>query len=395
MSLLERYIFRRTLIFSFAALGALVLIVWIVQALQRVDIVRTSASAAGNMFWIAMMLIPDLAAGVVPFAVVIGAVQALNSLNADSERAVIAASGARNFVVVKPVLALGFAGAFLVLVISHVVGPLAQAAFYNGLRAVNADAITLFLTPGRFEEIQNKLVLSVGDVRGSTISDLFIADGRDQTVDLNYFAKEAQIAERDGQKYLLLFDGQLHRRTVADGAASVIQFQTYAFDLATLQPSDNGDWIRTSERSTAELSFPDPNDKLYQNKPSAFAKELAQRLSDWLYPIAFALWALVVAGQPRTNRQGSGPAMALGLAGAIALKAVGFVVLALIDQDVRWRALAYAVPLASIASNAAFIWLNTNLAESRPVLALGGAFRAVGQVFAARTGGRMVSGGTA
>ena len=91
MSLLERYIFRKAFINSVGALAALVLIVWIVQALQRVDIVRTSASAAGNMFWIAMMLIPDLAAGVVPFAVVIGAVQALNVLNADSERAVIAA----------------------------------------------------------------------------------------------------------------------------------------------------------------------------------------------------------------------------------------------------------------------------------------------------------------
>ncbi|KAB0680673.1 LptF/LptG family permease [Aureimonas leprariae] len=395
MSLLERYIFRRTLIFSLAALGALVLIVWIVQALQRVDIVRTSASAAGNMFWIAMMLIPDLAAGVVPFAVVIGAVQALNSLNADSERAVIAASGARNFVVVKPILALGFAGALLVLVISHVVGPIAQGAFYNGLRAVNADAITLFLTPGRFEEVQKKLVLSVGNVRGSTISDLFISDQRDPAVDLNYFAKEAQIAERDGQKYLLLFDGQLHRRAVANGAASVIQFQTYAFDLATLQPSDDGDWIRTSERSTSELFLPDPNDKLYQSKPAAYAKELAQRFSDWLYPLAFAMWALVVAGQPRTNRQGSGPAMALGLAGAITLKALGFVVLALIDTDIRWQAAAYVVPLASIASNAAFIWLNTNLAESRPILAVGGSFQSIGQSLASRFGGRTASRGAA
>ena len=184
MSLLERYIFRRALIFSIGALASLVLIVWIVQALQRIDIVRSSVSAAGNMFWIAMMLIPDLAAGVVPFAVMIGAVQALNSLNADSERAVIAASGARNIVVVKPILGLGLIGAALILLISHVVGPLAQGAFYNGLRAVNADALTLFVTPGRFEQIQDKLVVSVGDVRGSTISKLFMSDQRAPTIDL-------------------------------------------------------------------------------------------------------------------------------------------------------------------------------------------------------------------
>lgn len=395
MSLLERYIFRRALIYSASALSALVLIVWIVQALQRVDIVRTSASAAGNLFWIAMMLIPDLAAGVVPFAVVIGAVQALNSLNADSERAVIAASGARNSVVVKPILALGLAGGLLVLAISHVAGPLAQASFYNGLRAVNADAITLFLRPGRFEEVQDKLVLSVEDVRGSTIRGLFMSDQRDPTVDLNYFAKEAQIADRDGQKYLLLFDGQLHRRTVTDGAVSVIQYQTYAFDLASLKPEGDGDWIRTSERSTAELLVPDPNDKLLQKKPAAFAKEIAQRFSDWLYPVAFALWALVVAGQPRTNRQGSGPAMGIGLAGAIGLKAIGFVSLALIDNDARLTPLAYLVPLASIASNAAFIWFNTNLAESRVVVGTTELFGTIGRAFANPSPNRTVAGGRA
>ncbi|WP_152045573.1 LptF/LptG family permease [Aureimonas psammosilenae] len=394
MSLLERYIFRRAMAFSLGALGSLVLIVWIVQALQRVDIVRSSAGAAGNMLWIAMMLIPDLAAGVVPFAVVIGAVQALNALNADSERAVIAASGARSLVVIKPILALGATGALLILLISHMVGPVAQSAFYNGLRAVNADAITLFLTPGRFEEIQDGLVVSVGDVRGSTIQNLFMSDHRDPATDLNYFAREAQLMDRDGQSFLLLRNGQVHRRNPADGAVSVIQFQTYAFDLASLRPESDGDWIRTSERSTLELLRTDATDSAMQAKPAAFAKELTQRFSDWLYPIAFALWALVVAGRPRTNRQGSGPAMTLGLSGALGLKALGFVALAMIDQNADYRFLAYLLPLASIASSAFLLWSDTDISEARALVRVGDAFGALGRMFqrdpaGAGSGGRV------
>ncbi|RZI57562.1 MAG: LptF/LptG family permease, partial [Zymomonas sp.] len=312
MSLLERYIFRRAMVFSLGSLASLVLIVWVVQALQRIDIVRTTASAAGNIFWIALMLIPDLAAGVVPFAVVIGAVQALNSLNADSERAVISSSGASSAVVIRPILYLGIVAAMLVLFISHVLGPMAQRGFYDGIRTINADAITLFLQPGRFEEVQDGMILSIGAVNGSTVKSLFISDQRDPSLDLTYFAKEAKILERDKSSYLLLYDGQLHRRTAADGAVSIIQFQTYAFDLASLRPASDGDWVRTSERSTAELAFPDPNDADFQAKPNSYRKELAQRLSDWLYPIAMALWALVMASQPRTNRQGPGIAMALG-----------------------------------------------------------------------------------
>jgi lipopolysaccharide export system permease protein len=377
MSLLERYIFKRALSFSLASLVSLVLIVWVVQALQRIDIVRTSASAAGNIFWIALMLVPDLAAGVVPFAVIIGAIQALNALNADSERAVIAASGASSAVVVKPILALGLAAAVLILALSHIVGPAAQRGFYNGLRTINADAITLFLQPGRFVEIQDGLVISISDVSGSTVDGLFLSDLRDPSVDLTYFAKQAQILQRDQASYLLLLDGQLHRKTVADGSTSIIQFQTYAFDLASLKPAGSDDWIRSSERPTSELLFPDINDPDYQSRPEAFTKELAQRFSDWLYPIAFALWALVVAGHPRTNRQGAGPAMVLGLAGALGLKALGFVSLSLVDRSSQLQAVVYLVPLASIALSVLLIYANVNVSDLSLVRRTGDALRSI------------------
>jgi lipopolysaccharide export system permease protein len=395
MSLLERYIFKRALGFSLASLVSLVLIVWVVQALQRIDIVRTSASAAGNIFWIALMLVPGLAAGVVPFALIIGAIQALNALNADSERAVIAASGASSAVVIKPILALGMVAALAILVLSHVVGPAAQRGFYNGLRTINADAITLFLQPGRFVEIQDGLTISISAVNGSTVDGLFLSDLRDPAADLTYFAKQAQILQRDQASYLLLLDGQLHRKTIADGATSIIQFQTYAFDLASLKPEGSDDWIRTSERSTSALLFPDLNDSDYQRRPEGFTKELAQRFSDWLYPVAFALWALVVAGHPRTNRQGAGPAMVLGLAGGLSLKALGFVSLSLVDRNVQLQAVVYLVPLASIALSLLLLYANVNVSDLSLVRRTGDAFRALGRGGAALWPGASPAGGKA
>ena len=237
MMLLERYVFRRALMNSLGALASLVLIVWIVQALARVDIVKSTASAAGNVFWIALMLLPDLAAGIVPFAILIGAVQALNGLNADLERAVMSASGASPKVIAKPIVMLGVLGAILVLLISNVIGPMSSRAFRDGIRAVNADTITLFLQPGRFEKVQDGLELSIGSARGSNITSLFIADSRDPKVELIYFAREARIAQEDGRSLLLLSDGQLHRRDMKDDSVAVVQFQSYAFDLADLKPA--------------------------------------------------------------------------------------------------------------------------------------------------------------
>ena len=157
--------------------------------------------------------------------------------------------------------------------------------------------------------------------------------------------------------------------------------QTYAFDLATLKPRSDGDWIRTSERSTSELFDPDPNDESYQAKPQSFVRELAQRFTDWLYPIAFALWAVVVASHPRTNRQGPSPAMMLGLVGALSLKALGFVTLSLVERDTRMQALVYALPLLSIL--ASLILIRADIAVSQlPVIdRISEAFRAIPRAF--------------
>lgn len=356
MTLLERYVFKAAFGYAAGSLASLVLIVWIVQALSRIDIIKTTASAAGNIFWIALMLLPGLVAGVMPFAVLIGAIQALNSLNAGSERAVIAAAGASPKIVARPILLLGAIGGLLILVLSHVIGPYSASSFQNGLRSINADTLTLFLQPGRFERVQSDLVVSVGDANGSVIESLFIADTRDPAVDLTYFAREARVMDDGGSSTLLLYDGQLHRRSTTDGGVSVIEFQTYAFDLAELRPSSSGDWVRTSERGTGDLLFPSPNDPLFQSKPLNLVEELTDRMSSWLYAIAFALWAVVVAGDPRTNRQGTGPAMFLGLSGGLVLKALGFVALSLIEEGYAWVYVSYLLPLGAIAINVFLIW---------------------------------------
>ena len=390
MTLLERYVFKRALMNSLGALLSLVMIVWVVQALSRVDIVKSTASAAGNVFWIALMLLPDLAAGIVPFAVLIGAVQALNGLNADSERAVMAASGASSKVVAKPIVILGVLGGIVVLLVAHVVGPMSTRAFRDGIRAINADTITLFLQPGRFEQVQDGLELSIGAARGSNITSLFIADTRDPKTEIIYFAREARIAEEDARSLLLLSDGQLHRRDMKDGSVAVVQFQSYAFDLADLKPANQSDWIRTSERSTADLISPNPADKVFRENPGSLTSELTDRMTNWLYAIAFALWAVVVAAQPRTNRQSSSAAMTLGLIGGLGLKALGFLVLAQIETNTAFVPLAYALPLAAIVFDSVLIAANVDITEwvvyrwtAEALQAIG---RAIAKPFEARNG---------
>ncbi|SJZ55427.1 LptF/LptG family permease [Consotaella salsifontis] len=367
MTILERYIFRRVLTLSIGALLSLLLVIWITQALQRINIVTTTAAAAGKVMWLAVLMVPNLAMGILPFALLIGAIQALNALNADSERAAISAAGGSMRILGRPVLLLSALFTLVMLIDANIVSPAAQRTFYRGMSQVNADVITLFLKEGRFEEVQKGLYLSVGSVRGSTVRGLFISDRRDPVMDLTYLAEEGRIIENGDEAYLLLYNGQLHRRKVGESAVSIIQFQTYAFDLSDLRGDHGGTWTRTSERSTAELLSPDPNDPQYRARPGSFAEELHERFSEWLYCVAFALWALVVAGQPRTNRQKTSQALTLGLGGAMGLRALGFVVTSVAGRNDLFVYALYALPLASIVSSIILLKTGKDIGEIRSV----------------------------
>jgi len=121
---------------------------------------------------------------------------------------------------------------------------------------------------------------------------------------------------------------------------------------------------------------------VFQLHPNQFVEELAQRRTDWLFPIAFALWALVIASHPRTNRQGPGPAMVLGLAGALSLKALGFVSLSLISKNPHYAVVIYCLPAAAILFDIWLLWRDVNVIEHPIVRRTTDGFLWIGRQFA-------------
>ena len=88
-------------------------IVWTVQALGKINVVTDTGQSITTFLTLAFFLLPSVVPIVVPFAVLIGVIQTLSTMNTDSELAVIAASGATRSAVFRPALLLAFGAAFL------------------------------------------------------------------------------------------------------------------------------------------------------------------------------------------------------------------------------------------------------------------------------------------
>ncbi|MES5097674.1 LPS export ABC transporter permease LptF [Agrobacterium sp. BA1120] len=345
MTLLERYILRRTTQMFLVALLPVLAIIWTIQVLQRINLVTDTGQSMGSFVTLATMLLPTLIPVVLPFALVIAITQTLTAMNTDSELAIIDASGAPRSIIFKPILILGAVLSLVSFGITNFAEPPARTAARQMVAAAYADLLSSVIEEKTFRTIQDGLYVQIGERQGRILRGLFVADRRDPNYDLIYYAKEGMIDE--GGTSLTMRDGEVQQKT-PDGKVSVVKFLSYAFDLSTMsEKSDNEPSISSSDASLAFLLSPDENVDSYKKSPGGFRSELHRRLVDWMFPFVFALISLVVAADARSHREARMHPMVAALLTAFMLRWLGFYFTNQVKQNAAFIPLVYAVPVVS------------------------------------------------
>ena len=76
MNLLQRYVLGRIVGTLVTTVAGVLLLVWVVQALQRVNLVTDGGTALTAFLWIAFLILPRVLTVILPFALVIAVVNA-------------------------------------------------------------------------------------------------------------------------------------------------------------------------------------------------------------------------------------------------------------------------------------------------------------------------------
>jgi len=106
MSGLSAYIFRQVLgpliFFTFALVG----VAWLSQSLRMLDLVINQSQSALTYLYLTVLALPQVLGLLLPFALVIAVIYALNRLYVENELVVIWAAGFNRWAVIWPVLSV-------------------------------------------------------------------------------------------------------------------------------------------------------------------------------------------------------------------------------------------------------------------------------------------------
>ncbi|MEI9428942.1 LPS export ABC transporter permease LptF [Mesorhizobium sp. Cs1299R1N3] len=365
MKVVERYIMRRACVVFLAALVWTLAIVWTTQVLAKINLVTDSGQSALTFFEVASLILPSIVPIVVPFALVVAVAQTLSVMNSDSELAVVNASGASRWTIVRPIMLLALAASVFSFAVDNGIDPYARQKNRALVAESRADLLSLIIQEGTFRKIEEGLFLQIGErLPDNRLGGIFVADSREEGVNLVYYAKTGSIIERGGEKVLMMNDGVIHRKTLT-GDLSVIRFTSYAFDMSAFMSAANQVTLLPKDQTTQYLLNPSPNDKNYQQNPQEYRAEVDQRFSEWTYSMVFALIALAVAGDARSHREARVNPLITAIAISLFVRWLGFFGASKADEVPQYSYVVYGVPI--VASAVAIWFIVSNRTMELPV----------------------------
>ncbi|MFD0915682.1 LptF/LptG family permease [Pseudahrensia aquimaris] len=357
MSLLERYIFRKTMVALLISAGALVGVVWIVRAIQEVDVVMTKGRGIATYLQMTTLGVPTLTAAILPVALLIALLQVLKGLNQDSELVVMHSAGASRASLLRPFMAVGLIVMASVYTLNLWLGPASMLTLRTFITEIRADLVSVAIREGAFRDAGDGLTFHVASRKpGGVLTSVFVLDTRSEKETLSYIAREGLITKQDDQSFLVLKDGQIQSLPKGTDRISVVKFSSYALNLSSLSGGGSGKSSYSQfEIPTAELLSPNPEEGLYKAKPERYRAEFHVRFSGGLHALATVLIIVAMIGYPQSHRGGGMQEATLAALAVIGIR-VGTVALENAARTSDFAiAMMWVLPLVGIIIPALFI----------------------------------------
>lgn len=360
---IERYVMWKGLSAFLLTTITLTVIVWMTQALREIDLVTAKGQTLQLFLIISSLAIPSLVVVLAPIALLISILFTMNSLHQESELVIIAAAGGSPKRVTRPLLWVSLFVALLTAFLSIYVAPAGLKQLRGHVIQVRADLISSIMVPGAFTDVDSGLMVHIKDrsVDGF-LGGILISDTRNPEISFQYLADRGALVETGPSTYLVMQNGNIVRREKSQNSSSIIEFESYAFDLSQFRERTTKAGYRSKERSTAELLDDLVNsDANGKNNRSELGAELHSRFVAPLYAFCFAMVAMLFMASPQTTRTGQGVAILSATALAVSIRGFGFAAESLAENSAVGVLTLYAIPLGATIICLILLWQNVRL----------------------------------
>lgn len=354
MSGISSYIFRQIggplLFFTFGLTG----VVWLSQSLRMLDLVINQSQSALTYLYLTLLVVPQLMALILPFALFLAVLYALNRLYVESELVVIWAAGFSRWAVAAPVLVIAVAATVVGYLFTLVAMPAGMREMKDRVFEIRTDLVNTFVREGSFTNPIEGLTVYVsennagGDIRG-----ILVHDARNPKGIATYMAQSGLLASTPAGPRLIMRNGNVQWLEGGEGRLKILDFEKYTFDIGQFDKQRDETAREASEQYIGELL--NPAKTVPEKQRRKFFSEAHNRLTAPLYCLVFALIAVVGLIGGNFNRRGYSGRIALAMGAVLLARLPGFGLQQLTNSNPDAVPLMYLWPLLWIVGLLLFL----------------------------------------
>ncbi len=363
MTLIQKYFRGQFITPILLSLGALSLLAILTQSLSTIDLVIENRQSAGVFLYITILTLPQLLSIIMPLAVFMAMLYALNRLNVDSELVVSKAAGISPWQIAIPALHIATYAMIAHLIINLVIQPYSFRERRKAFLKISTDVASRMIKVGEFRKISDGITVYISKVQPSGLmQDILIYDENNAEAPVTYMAESGQISSVDGATKFSLFNGTINFINT-DNTMNITEFTSYSIDLTKALATDPVLNLKASDRYIHELLNLPPG--AYQDKAQKeiFQAEGHMRLATPLYNIALVLLALAFLVRGEYQKLGYGRKIALAATLGFTIRLFGFVLASAAETSPALNIAQYCLPLI-VSIFAIWFLLNPNRAKS-------------------------------
>lgn len=310
MKIFERYIFRNLLIAAVFVSITLIVVVFLSQSMQFLEMVLDSNASSGSFWLLTFLALPRFFEIIVPLAMMAATIFIYNRMTMDSELAAIRSAGYSPMDLARPALILAMIVTVFLWAMTMWIAPKSLSNMYHMRQVIKSQFSALLFRDGVFNQVDDGLTVYIRERTASgELLGVMIYDGRQKK---NGERPSAILAKRgqlvggdDGSEQVVVYDGSRQEYDAATKKLQRLNFERYTVDLPGNQPLRER-WREPDERTITELLMPDNANTRDVDNRNEFRVEIHRRIVSPLLALAFTMMSCAGLLLGPTDRRGQG-----------------------------------------------------------------------------------------
>jgi lipopolysaccharide export system permease protein len=313
---MKKLIFRKLIldinIFFLIAILCTATVIWVIQAVNFLDIISEDGHAFKVYFLYTVFNLPKIISKILPFIFLVSLINVLIRYEINNELIIFWLLGISKIKFINTIMKLSLLYFLFQVLLSSVLVPYSLDKARSFFRTSNLDLFTSIIKEKKFIDTVSNLTIFVEEKKGNNIKKIILKDRISKNEFQIIVAQTGTIVSNNLNKSLILYNGKIIN--YSNNNQKIIEFSEFNFDLTkfttktTTYPKVQENTSRlliaclNEFNSENEISFKYKNLCTLQSK-NAMTEELFKRFYSPIYILLIALISTLVIVKSKNNKR--------------------------------------------------------------------------------------------